>query len=68
MANQTLAAYSLVAEGLIARKSEASPCVVRMLTRREHADTRKDTGVFLLRRCEEFARNYARTLSPEKVQ
>ena len=28
VANQTLAAYSLVAEGSIARKSEASPCVV----------------------------------------
>ena len=29
MTNQTLAAYSLVAEGSIARKSEASPCVFR---------------------------------------
>ena len=28
VANQTLAAYSLVDEGSIARKSEASPCVV----------------------------------------
>ena len=28
VANQTLAAYSLVDDGSIARKSEASPCVV----------------------------------------
>ena len=33
MANQTLAAYSLVAEGSIAYKSEACPCVVHSNTR-----------------------------------
>ena len=33
VANQTLAAYSLVVEGSIARKSEASPCVVNSKTK-----------------------------------
>ena len=62
VANKTLAAYSLVAEGLIAHKSEG---VHALLVEKRSADSARARGYarktaqLLLQKCVKVARNYA---------